>query len=1235
MIDLFSKIIELGVGACFLILAVLCLRPLLKKAPKWISCLLWGMVALRLVMPISLESELSLVPRWARVSLQGAERSAQKNEQIMANDGNRADGHDPGTHGMQEDGQKLAAQGRQEDGRDFTVDVERTGEQDSVARGDQTDVHASMSDGELADGQGDVKPGRQSEAQAATARENQVEGPNSAADDARRDDRGPTAHEALEPQKPSEVDSGIQAGASDQAGKMIAHVSGARILHVACVIWIAGVLVMLAYALFSYGRIRRKVSDGVRLSDGTYESREISGPFILGMLMPRIYLPIGLSEEARECILCHERAHLSRGDHLWKPLGFLLLSVYWFHPLLWLSYHLFCRDVEFACDEKATGNVNQEKRAIYCQTLLDLSADHAVSYACPLAFGEGDAKERIQSILNHKKAPRWFVATVLLLCLALGICFMTNPASKAADEGEMMQENGTELAEGEGFLDGGEDMDQEQNDAEPTEEGRLGEGYVSLANEITSLESASRILGNLPLYYCDGNETRAIKLTDVPALFQEEADPYFQCWCFSIVDLDGDGAEEVILQCYGTAGDSGGKVILHQIGDRVYAYTAGYRMMWEIYADGTYSYSGWVLTNDGYARITEFSESGYVEDRFTYATGSYEGADTFVVDHQPVLKGDYDKAMTAIRSKRKIATYEFKEENLKRIADVFHAEVISLGATDFKKLVLREISQKSFEFPAGACTGGSLTINEDGSFSGAYDQRYDPPYHYWESRFMGRLEITEVVDEYTCHVKVTELTCEREIGSIRKDGECTFEEILPPGMEEGGEYLLCLPGKPMEELPRKILYTWGARIEKVGKWTSYGIGVIPKTKEEGYTDLSHVSYYDLQFDVDALALYVSGRYDRVMNAWNVSASSADGSRFAYGIVKDEGGAREFVIGTSNVDGSDAREMKIHPELGNELTGIWWLSDGTVGVELHVNPSTSEFIVCDLDNELEGKRYYGSSFTVIPGTSHVAYEGNVSHFGGGDAYPSYFIDDKKVYTSNLLNASLDTPYFSEDLSTITFREVLRDFGEERNMIGDFDLQGLRISNVTEERLRAMQAYAQIAEDYEKAQEAADGKPAFTLEDVNHDGMPEFLIARYYESSKEFITQDVYTWHEGKAIKLLPERELGDRSGTIEVCEDGYVLYRWSGSAYLYGVIVYKLPYQGTSMQFSQEFYFLDQENGNDRYGEFHWRGSLSDESVVITEKEYQELVNHFQSVTCEFVINTEESRSLLRTGKISH
>jgi len=141
-----------------------------------------------------------------------------------------------------------------------------------------------------------------------------------------------------------------------------------------------------------------------------------------------------------------------------------------------------------------------------------------------------------------------------------------------------------------------------------------------------------------------------------------------------VVDLEGDGVKEVIFQCYGVSAESGGRVILHQIGDKIYAYVAGWRTMWELYQDGSYFYSSWVPTNDGYARITEFTESGYVEDKYTYATGTYEGADSFVVDHEPVWEGDYLMATMIQRSKARIYGCPFRKEYLNLITDAFQGK---------------------------------------------------------------------------------------------------------------------------------------------------------------------------------------------------------------------------------------------------------------------------------------------------------------------------------------------------------------------------------------------------------------------------------------------------------------------------------------------------------------------------------------------------------------------------------
>ncbi|MDD6542914.1 MAG: M56 family metallopeptidase [Clostridiales bacterium] len=194
----------------------------------------------------------------------------------------------------------------------------------------------------------------------------------------------------------------------------------------ACV-WLAGIAALLLYAAISALRLRLRVRTAVRLEGKVYQSEFVSSPFILGVIRPRIYLPFGLEAGAQAMVLAHERAHLRRGDQLWKPLGYLILTAYWFNPLCWLAYILFCRDIEAACDEKVVRELGEGCKAAYSRALLACSAPKKLITACPLAFGETGVKSRIKSVLNYKKPAFWLVLAAVLASVAVAVCFLTDP----------------------------------------------------------------------------------------------------------------------------------------------------------------------------------------------------------------------------------------------------------------------------------------------------------------------------------------------------------------------------------------------------------------------------------------------------------------------------------------------------------------------------------------------------------------------------------------------------------------------------------------------------------------------------------------------------------------------------------------------------------------------------------------------------------------------------------------
>ena len=199
------------------------------------------------------------------------------------------------------------------------------------------------------------------------------------------------------------------------------------VVMIASVLWIVGMVAMAGYVLVSYLRLRRRVAVSMPAGEGVYLCDTISSPFILGLVKPKIYLPSDLPQGQWDAILSHERAHLARRDHWWKPLGFALLTVFWFHPLLWVAYVLLCRDVEVACDEKVIKALSPEEKQAYSQTLLECSMPRKWITACPLAFGETSVKQRIKAVLHYKKPTLWIIIAALVICSVLAVCFLTDP----------------------------------------------------------------------------------------------------------------------------------------------------------------------------------------------------------------------------------------------------------------------------------------------------------------------------------------------------------------------------------------------------------------------------------------------------------------------------------------------------------------------------------------------------------------------------------------------------------------------------------------------------------------------------------------------------------------------------------------------------------------------------------------------------------------------------------------
>lgn len=244
---------------------------------------------------------------------------------------------------------------------------------------------------------------------------------------------------------------------------------------VAGIVWLVGVAVMAGYALLSSLRMRsvvreavplgmcgesyetgeveacgelyeageagtcaephgaRPLESGAALPDNVWLCDAVRSPFILGIVRPKIYLPSGITREQMLCILAHEQAHVERLDHCLKPFGWLLLSVYWFHPLVWIAYMLFCRDLELACDEKVVGGMDLDGRKAYSHALLACSLQRKMIFSYPLAFGEIGVRERVKGILHYRKPAGWLAAVAVLACAAVAVCFLTDPKEKTDD----------------------------------------------------------------------------------------------------------------------------------------------------------------------------------------------------------------------------------------------------------------------------------------------------------------------------------------------------------------------------------------------------------------------------------------------------------------------------------------------------------------------------------------------------------------------------------------------------------------------------------------------------------------------------------------------------------------------------------------------------------------------------------------------------------------------------------
>jgi len=358
MENLFLSFLLMSITASLLILVVLGLRLFLRRAPKALICVLWGFVAIRLIVPFSLESPFSLIP----AKLTDTDTLLVQSGTPVSTTRTWEDSFEPDS--MQ----------------NTPVILERTDATKS-ATADVTppDLSASVS-------VEDSFPGT-------VLTENNTDTP-------------------LVRPLPAET---MTSSFAD------------RMTNLMTLLWLPGVLLMFTYGTVSYLRVRKKTREAVWYTDNIWLCDHVETPFILGTFRPRIILPSSIEQSAAEHVIAHEKAHLKRLDHIWKPLGFVLLSLYWFNPVIWIAYIFLCKDIELACDERVIRNMDTESVKSYSFTLLHYSISGKMISVCPLAFGEVHVKKRIKNVLHYKKPAFWIIALAVLSCIAVLVCFLTNP----------------------------------------------------------------------------------------------------------------------------------------------------------------------------------------------------------------------------------------------------------------------------------------------------------------------------------------------------------------------------------------------------------------------------------------------------------------------------------------------------------------------------------------------------------------------------------------------------------------------------------------------------------------------------------------------------------------------------------------------------------------------------------------------------------------------------------------
>lgn len=526
MTKLFLTLLNIGIKAGWLILAVLLLRVILRKAPRWTVCLLWGVVALRFVFPFPIESVFSLIP------------SAQ------------------------------------------TVPME-------IERMEKPEVYTGIG---FVDEH--VNPVITSQ-------------------------MAPEVEESVNPMQ--------------------------IIIWVAALVWIVGIVLFQTYTLVSYMELRRKVrisipfrssrqqlprqlewGENLKIYRKIYVCDQMKSPFILGILNPKIYLPAGMDEAAYENIIQHEATHLKHGDQFWKPLGYLLMSVYWFQPLSWVAYAFFCKDMELACDERATMGMRKAEKASYCQTLLACSTNRQIFAACPIAFGEIGVKERVKHVLNYKKPAFGIVLVACVVCIVTVVCFLTNPKVENGNDSQSV--NGTEETAATDVVAGTESGNTDiPESSDNVFEQSFGETEENQAYEQVLDEYRDMVQNRFYLDVMNTDEREKSFGPDIGSEIRMRVQNVF----YAFYDIDGNETEELII----AAGEQGIGVGNPKFMPRNYdLYTYHDGKVIHVFDDYEFGYrTNFDLCENGVIEVS--SNDSAAESSFLFFRIGADGASPVVIDN--------------------------------------------------------------------------------------------------------------------------------------------------------------------------------------------------------------------------------------------------------------------------------------------------------------------------------------------------------------------------------------------------------------------------------------------------------------------------------------------------------------------------------------------------------------------------------------------------------------------------